>query len=72
MIHNLSRSLARSRNSQALLVLSAERTDSPISPYMRPIHPCAIANLGSIAVARWKRGRAAAEPVEDRTFQAAL
>ena len=52
---NLSRSLTRSRNCQAFVVLSADSTDSPIALYASPKFAYAIANLGSISTARWKK-----------------
>ncbi len=45
--------------------LRGERSDSSRSAYMRPSDACAIANLGSISVARLKSGRAAAAPLDE-------
>ena len=64
--------LRRLTGTRPVVVLSDERADSPISPYTRPRNACAIANCGSISVARLKRGSAAGLPFEERTLQAAL
>src|ERR1019366_1090292 len=65
---NLSRSLTRSRNCQAVVVLSADNTDSPTAPYEKPKLAYAIANLGSSSTARRKKGRAATCPEDKVTF----
>src|ERR1700749_3027367 len=59
---NFSRSLTRSRNCQALVVLSADNTDSPIALYDSPRLAYASENSGSISTARLKKGMAAAFP----------
>ena len=65
---NLSRSLTRSRSCQALVVLSADSTDSPTALYASPRLAYAMANLGSMSTARWKKGMAAAFPEDRFTF----
>ena len=69
---NLSLSLARSLNSYALRVLSADSTDSPIELYISPRLAYAIANLGSISMARLRNGTPAASPPERENFSPAL
>ena len=69
---NRSRSLTRSRNCQARVVLWADSTDSPTVLDDSPTLACAMANSGSISTARWKNGMAAAFPDERFTFTPVL
>src|SRR4029434_6546739 len=69
---NFSRSLACSRNRQALVVLSADSTDSPTSLYLSPRCACAMAKFGSISTARRNKGMAAALPADRFNFMPVL
>ncbi len=65
---NFSRSLTRSRNCQAFVVFCADSTDSPTALSERPKLAYAMAKLGSISVARSKKGIAAAFSEDSTTF----